>query len=236
MRTMVVADLFLIFMVTMVGWAVAGCLIGWERWLDVPVKIIHWSWHEDADWEARLAFGGLVIVMLILMVIRLALSGNEAALDTASLDGAGLISRCTFWWVVPTLKRCQANGQLDLHDLPTLPRDDLPQALYDRFTAVWSCYGSRRQRWRKWRLFVVVMYSIQRPVCMQSLLTGWLFLTAMFLDPILLGALLKVRLRALCDRLLQLHVATVFAPSTAITSSTLSSIAHRTGRPFIAHA
>ena len=172
-RSLLFAYLFLVTVVLTLAWAVVGCLLGFDRWLQLPA---HWSWHKDADWEGQISFGGLALLLVILTITRLALSGNEAAPDAAPLDSAGLISRCTFWWVMPTLSRCFSKGKLDLGDLPLLPRDDLPRALYARFATIWSCHQSRNCGWRHWRLFVVVLYSIQRPR-LPAVSADWLVLT-----------------------------------------------------------
>jgi hypothetical protein len=52
---------------------------------------------------------------------------------TAPLDRAGLLSRATFWWVMPTLKTAMANGRLDVEDLPELAFADDPERLHRQF-------------------------------------------------------------------------------------------------------
>ena len=42
---------FLVTVVLTLAWAVVGCLLGFDRWLQLPA---HWSWHKDADWEGQI--------------------------------------------------------------------------------------------------------------------------------------------------------------------------------------
>ena len=50
-RSLLFADLFLVTVVLTLAWAVVGCLLGFDRWLQLPA---HWSWHKDADWEGQI--------------------------------------------------------------------------------------------------------------------------------------------------------------------------------------
>jgi len=116
---------------------------------------------------------------------------------TSPLDRAGLFSRATFWWVMPTLKIAHAKGKLDIEDLPELARADDPGSLFRKFDAL-----SREARldggsW--WPLITHALFHTQRAVFLQSFLLGWLFLALMFLDPIILRALLNAVTPATAD-------------------------------------
>ena len=57
----------------------------------------------------------------------------EATTALAPLDQAGVISRATFWWVMPILKKAHATGKLDKQDLPQLAHADQPARLNRAF-------------------------------------------------------------------------------------------------------
>ena len=58
---------------------------------------------------------------------------SEATTALAPLDQAGVISRATFWWVMPILKKAHATGKLDKQDLPQLAHADQPARLNRAF-------------------------------------------------------------------------------------------------------
>ena len=61
------------------------------------------------------------------------MSKEEDAEISSPLDRAGIISRATFWWVVPTLQQAHARGKLDKGDLPQLAQADQPGRLSRAF-------------------------------------------------------------------------------------------------------
>ena len=113
---------------------------------------------------------------------------RAAAADAAPLDRAGVISRATFWWVMPTLKLAHMQGKLEADDLPDLADADEPGRLHRRFDE--RCQSARLGAQDWWQLITAALFHTQRAVFLQSFLLGWLFLLLMFLDPIILQALL----------------------------------------------
>lgn len=184
----VFCDALLVLSSLAVCWVVAGALIGWERWVKLPAG---WSWSPYADWEAQAVLGAigaaLPLLTAVITAARCCGGGTGARAEpTSELDRASLLSRITFWWVVPTLDRCRMAGKLELADMPAPAARDEPEALYARFAA--ACSG---RPLGPWRLLGAAAWSIQRPVFLQCCVAGWLFLGAMLLDPILLRLLLS---------------------------------------------
>lgn len=146
-----------------------------------------WPWEkkeEDGRWLV-FALAAAAALLLLLLLCRLCLRSGSP--ERSPLDRANLLSRATFWWVTPTLSAALRKGVLDLEDLPTLPAADQPRRLAQRF--VHAC-GTRRKL-QPMALLAKVIFSSQRAVFAQSFFAGWVFMSCMFLDPILLGQLLR---------------------------------------------
>jgi len=146
-----------------------------------------WPWQKDEDDGGWLVFvlAAAAALFLLLLLCRLCLRTGPP--ERSPLDRANLVSRATFWWVTPTLSAALRKGVLDLDDLPALPAADQPRRLAQRF--VHAC-GTRRKL-RPAALLAKVIFSAQRAVFAQSFFAGWIFMGCMFLDPILLGQLLR---------------------------------------------
>jgi hypothetical protein len=146
-----------------------------------------WPWEKDEDDGGWLVFvlAAAAALLLLLLLCRLCLRTGPP--ERSPLDRANLVSRATFWWVTPTLSAALRKGVLDLDDLPALPAADQPRRLAQRF--VHAC-GTRRKL-RPAALLAKVIFSAQRAVFAQSFFAGWIFMGCMFLDPILLGQLLR---------------------------------------------
>ncbi|GBG26436.1 ABC transporter, putative [Hondaea fermentalgiana] len=106
--------------------------------------------------------------------------------EVAEQDQASLLSRYTFWWILPTLRTANQAGRLDAGDLPRLPQQDAPRYLFERFRDEWQ-----GKTLTGWNLLVKICYSVQRPVFFSSMLHGWAYQALMLLDPIVLNKLLK---------------------------------------------
>ena len=146
-----------------------------------------WPWEkeeEDGRWLV-FALAAAAALLLLLLLCRLCLRSGSP--ERSPLDRANLLSRATFWWVTPTLSAALRKGVLDLEDLPVLPAADQPRRLAQRF--VHAC-GTRRKL-QPMALLAKVIFSSQRAVFAQSFFAGWVFMSCMFLDPILLGQLLR---------------------------------------------
>ena len=117
----------------------------------------------------------------------------ESASWSAPEDAASFVSRFTFWWVTPTLraasqisKASSGKSKLEEEDLPQLPRSDDPKMLFSSFAS----YMKRMGNVGGPSLIKLTFFSVQKSVFLYSLLSGYMFLTCMFLDPILLRRLL----------------------------------------------
>ena len=146
-----------------------------------------WPWQKDEDDGGWLVFvlAAAAALFLLLLLCRLCLRTGPP--ERSPLDRANLVSRATFWWVTPTLSAALRKGVFDLDDLPALPAADQPRRLAQRF--VHAC-GTRRKL-QPAALLAKVIFSAQRAVFAQSFFAGWIFMGCMFLDPILLGQLLR---------------------------------------------
>jgi hypothetical protein len=185
-------DASLVGVVVALGWAIAGAIFGWDRWLRLPSA---WSWSLDADWPAQAAWAATLALFPVLTAVLTAsrCCGPAVSADAsgkpAELDDASLLSRLTFWWTVPTMQRCRALGTLEMEDLPALAARDKPEDLYLRLAS--ACRTRPGQRLSAWRLLTAALFSIQRALFLQCVAAGWLFLGAMLLDPLLLRWLLS---------------------------------------------
>ncbi|CEO96031.1 hypothetical protein PBRA_004721 [Plasmodiophora brassicae] len=138
---------------------------------------------------------GLVVAALLCNSVAfqcLLLSRQDSAPPTRSaLDDASFLSRYTFWWAFPTLRVGRTVGKLEAGDLPRLPDSDDPTYLVNEFLrhrrrSSPTLFGSRALR-----LLVTITFSIQPGVFLSSYLHGIAFLACMFIDPIVLAALLS---------------------------------------------
>lgn len=171
---------------------VLGVCVGWERftawphvWWPVHAELSYWL---DGVLSWTLAAVG-VACLAVLWHIYQHQSRMLQSEATAPLDRAGLLSRATFWWVMPTLKLAHAQGKLDLSDMPELAAADDPGRLHRKFAA--NCKRRKLDGRCWWSLCTNCLFHTQRAVFLQSLLLGWLFLALMFLDPIILNMLLN---------------------------------------------
>ncbi len=168
------------------GSAALLVIVGVHRVLQLPTD---WPWDAHADVAAQGALALLAIAALLLLALVICCCCTSAEGASAdSLDEASIASKLSFWWAMPTLTIALRNGKLEPPDLPQLPLADRPERLYDRFVVAWA----RRRRQRgPWRLTFLGAFGVQRAVCLQSFVAGWLFQGCMFVDPILLHSLLQ---------------------------------------------
>jgi len=116
-------------------------------------------------------------------------SAQEGKSDLAPEDGANLLRKYTFWWVMPTLRFARDHAKLSVENLPLLPHEDLPWTLFDRFRDQWlRVYETEFSG--VYFIFLTAM-KVQKRLCTSSLAHGWTFMLMMLLDPILLNLLLK---------------------------------------------
>jgi hypothetical protein len=171
-------------------YAVLGASIGLARfttWPDQwwPVKAEFGYWLNGVlSWVLVGTITSSLVVLLGIMDSKM--RRPEA---TSPLDQAGMLSRVTFWWVMPTLRTAHAKGKLDLEDLPEIPAADEPGSLHRKFAA--NCSKQKLKEGAWWGLITNALFHNQRAVFLQSFFLGWLFLALMFLDPIILNALLS---------------------------------------------
>ena len=154
-----------------------------------PGPLTTWLWQGARSLVLAWALLAACAASSVLLGRGYGAAGRRAAgADAAPLDRAGVISRATFWWVMPTLKLAHMQGKLEADDLPDLADADEPGRLHRRFDK--RCQSARLGAQDWWQLITTALFHTQRAVFLQSFLLGWLFLLLMFLDPIILQALL----------------------------------------------
>ena len=152
------------------------------RWPPPPPKRCAASFSARCG-AAACAVGAVAVALAVVA----ALLRRRRRVDprAAPQDAAGFASTYTFWWMTPTLRAANAKGRLDAGDLPKLPRSDGAARLARALKATWlerpGGAGS---------LFVALLARMQPRVVLGALGHGWLFLSLMFLDPIILRRLL----------------------------------------------
>ena len=166
--------------------AAIGALASGAALVEVSGLPSSWPWDDGGRrWPAFASAAAAALLALVLLG-RLCFRAAGPP-DRSPLDRASFISRCTFWWVTPTLSKALRKGTLDLDDLPELPDADQPHRLAERFARITRRHGKLTPL----RLLVTAVFSTQRSVFAQSFLSGWVFMSCMFLDPILLSSLLR---------------------------------------------
>eukprot|EP00960_Hanusia_phi_P027302 746752-Hanusia_phi.AAC.1 len=164
---------------------------GWDNWIQLNA-ITSWSDLARADlWERNSAPSFLVLLFVILVSLAVCMRPpRDAELKTTSpFDHASSTSIATFWWVFPTLMMARRKQGLVAGDLPPLSLHDLPCNLRRSFCDL--CDRNPNLLSSPWRLWWSVTFSAQKSVFFHSFFSGWAFLAAMFIDPILLKLLLS---------------------------------------------
>ncbi len=149
-----------------------------------PIKIFSMDYWSPSHISCLILvlIGFLSLCLLFRVINRLFFKDPDS---DAPLDKAGFFSLATFWWVVNPTLRIGQTRTLQIEDLPKLAAADQPEKLNARFSKF-----RITENFSAWMLMFRVMYSIQPGVFLWSFFSGWLFLGAMFLDPILLRLLL----------------------------------------------
>ena len=114
------------------AWLVCGLWFGWRAWaaeLFPPADSLTGRAGARAALSASmLLFAAALCAVGSLRRLVCARSGGRARgsarAAVASLDAAGPLSTCTFWWVMPTLSAAMRTGRLELADMPQHLRFD----------------------------------------------------------------------------------------------------------------
>ncbi|KAJ3120851.1 hypothetical protein HK100_012631 [Physocladia obscura] len=110
--------------------------------------------------------------------------------NASPYDKANIFAYYTFWWIKPTLDAANASKSLKLTQIPTLASADEPMSLNKLFKSWWE---KNESKITPFKLLLGTGFIIQRRVFLTSFLNGTVFLSCMFIDPILLKELLSRR-------------------------------------------
>ena len=113
---------------------------------------------------------------------QIPINANHAPLSELSFL-YDVFSKYTFWWVRPLLGQAALAGKLDMADLLPLDDADQPVSLSARLAEHHPQTG--------FQLLVTLIFKIQKKIFMSSLVHGWVFLSLMLVDPLLLQQLLQ---------------------------------------------
>jgi hypothetical protein len=190
-RGFLTTDAVLLWILTTIGisYLLLGYWMGWETWTRLPPALWPVRIFSGDYWTAGLiSYSMLTVEILVVSILLIRFIGRpifrNSSILKSPLDKASFISIATFWWIRPTLISSQSRT-LELEDLPVLAAADQPDGLNLRLSSY--CIT---ENYSAFLLMVRVIFSIQPGVFLWSFFSGWLFLSAMFLDPILLRMLL----------------------------------------------
>ena len=111
----------------------------------------------------------------IIMIETFKQGTHDVRNDEESLyERASFLSRYTFWWIVPVLRRAREVDHLEACDLPSVASSDSPRVLAENFR---TWLAAQTQPITAFRLLVGTCFTIQSSVFLSSFFHGIVFLS-----------------------------------------------------------